>query len=70
MERNNYWHEGKGIAYFRCDLCRKPTSEAAVHTEGGCGFCGGKKFRPTTLTFFEKALEIIKRPSLLLWLFK
>jgi DNA-directed RNA polymerase subunit RPC12/RpoP len=63
------WHEGEGAAYFRCMLCGRPVSEKTIENEGGCSHCGGRRVKPTSLTFWEKVFEIIKHPSLLKGLF-
>jgi DNA-directed RNA polymerase subunit RPC12/RpoP len=64
------WHEGEGAAYFRCVLCGRPSAETTLQEHGECGYCGGKRMQPTDLTFFEKVIEIIRHPSILMGAFK
>jgi len=64
-DMEEYWHEGEGMAYFRCMLCGRPVSTKQIHEQGECSHCGGKRMQPTSLTFIEKVIEVIKHPSLL-----
>lgn len=67
--QNEYWHEGEGAAYFRCMLCGRPVSMTTIEQDGCCAHCGGKRMQPTSLSFLEKVIEIIRHPALLKGLF-
>lgn len=69
MKFSESLHEGTGIAYFRCYLCRRPISPDDLDTHHGCAHCGHHRVCPTSLTFWEKCMEIIRHPKILkqLW---
>jgi hypothetical protein len=62
-------HEGTGMSYFRCYLCRRPISPSDLDKHHGCAHCGHTRVSPTSLTWFEKVVEVCRHPGILklLW---
>lgn len=57
----------KKVMFFRCMGCGKVAAPWEIKKHGSCPQCAGGKFRPTNLSFWEKLVQIIKRPAVWKW---
>ena len=58
--------EGSGLGFYRCFVCRSVVSRWDIK-KGGCQHCSSNKVIPTSLTLWEKIVQIIKHPKLWTW---
>lgn len=59
--------EGRGVLFYRCNLCTRPVSPWDVDRYHGCPYCGHTKIRPTNLTLWEKLVQILRKPDVWNW---
>jgi len=55
-----------GLAFHRCITCQGVVSTWDIN-DGGCPKCGQTKVRPTNLSLWEKAVQIVKHPAIWKW---
>lgn len=53
---------GTGGTYYRCYLCGYVVPPWRIEAGDGCGKCGGRRVRPTSLGLLERAWLIIRHP--------
>lgn len=57
----------KPVTFYRCVSCTKVVSPWDIAEVGGCTRCGGGRVRPTNLTWWEKVVQILRRPRFWRW---
>lgn len=58
--------EGTGLMFYRCLTCHGVVSPWDID-DGGCQRCGGTRITPTTLTLWEKVVQVLKHPRVWEW---
>jgi len=59
--------EGEGVGFYRCMVCATVNSPWELKKLGSCRKCGATKVKATNLSFWEKVVQIVRRPMLWKW---
>lgn len=55
------------IKFYRCMGCTAVVAPWDVKETGGCRKCGGGRLRLTNLSWWEKLVQMIRRPAIWRW---
>lgn len=59
--------ENEGIQFYRCTLCGTAVSPWDIQEKRGCPKCSNNKIKPSDLSLWEKAVQIVKHPRVWRW---
>lgn len=57
----------EGVLFYRCCLCRSVVSRWDIHEHKACANCGHARLMPSSLTLWEKIVQIVKHPKVWKW---